>query len=70
MAGRVPVGSQRTAVAREMEDTFIQNLRYAADVLSKVGDGACWRGTDGPLLCGRSAEEPSGGTLHLNYTSH
>lgn len=40
MAGRVPVGSQRTAVAREMEDTFIQNLRYAADVLSKVADVA------------------------------
>lgn len=38
MAGRVPVGSQRIAVAQEMENTFIQNLRYAADVLSKVGD--------------------------------
>ncbi|TWW57423.1 putative hydroxypyruvate isomerase [Takifugu flavidus] len=37
MAGRVPVGSQRSTVARDMENTFIQNLRYAADVLSKEG---------------------------------
>lgn len=38
MAGRVPVGSQRSAVSQKMEDTFIQNLRYAADLLSKVAD--------------------------------
>lgn len=38
MAGRVPVGSQRTSVAQEMENTFIQNLQYAADLLSKVAD--------------------------------
>lgn len=54
MAGRVPVGSQRTAVAPQMEDTFIQNLRYAADLLSKVfgpsvqwwecRGGSSWRG--------------------------
>ncbi|KAG8003234.1 putative hydroxypyruvate isomerase [Nibea albiflora] len=37
MAGRVPVGSQRTAVAKEMEGVFVQNLNYAADVLSKEG---------------------------------
>ncbi|KAM9357630.1 putative hydroxypyruvate isomerase [Symphorus nematophorus] len=37
MAGRVPVGSNRTAVAKEMEAIFVQNLNYAADVLSKEG---------------------------------
>ncbi|XP_071342898.1 putative hydroxypyruvate isomerase isoform X2 [Trachinotus anak] len=35
MAGRVPDGSHRTAVAKEMEAIFVQNLNYAADVLSK-----------------------------------
>lgn len=67
MAGRVPVGSLRAAVAQQMEDTFIQNLRYAADVLSKVADA--WR-RSGPLFNGGSAEEPPGGTQHLNYSSH
>lgn len=38
MAGRVPVGSHRMAVAKEMEAIFVQNLNYAADILSKVGD--------------------------------
>ncbi len=38
MAGRVPLNSNRTAVAKEMEAVFVQNLNYAADVLSKVGD--------------------------------
>lgn len=38
MAGRVPMGSQRKAVAKEMEAVFVQNLKYAADILSKVGD--------------------------------
>lgn len=37
MAGRVPVGSKRASVAMEMEMVFIQNLKYAADVLSKEG---------------------------------
>ncbi|AWP11362.1 Hydroxypyruvate isomerase isoform 2 [Scophthalmus maximus] len=37
MAGRVPVGSHRTAVAKEMEAIFVQNLTYAADILSKEG---------------------------------
>ncbi|XP_070765276.1 putative hydroxypyruvate isomerase [Enoplosus armatus] len=37
MAGRVPAGSRRTAVAKEMEAIFVQNLSYAADVLSKEG---------------------------------
>ncbi|KAM3620290.1 uncharacterized protein V6R79_021144 [Siganus canaliculatus] len=37
MAGRVPVDSQRVTVAKEMEATFVQNLSYAADVLSKEG---------------------------------
>lgn len=38
MAGRIPVGSDRASVAKEMEETFVQNLNYAADVLSKAGD--------------------------------
>lgn len=38
MAGRVPAGSSRAAVAAEMEAIFVQNLKYAADVFSKVGD--------------------------------
>ncbi|XP_034002277.1 putative hydroxypyruvate isomerase [Trematomus bernacchii] len=37
MAGRVPMGSQRKAVAKEMEAVFVQNLKYAADILSKEG---------------------------------
>ncbi|XP_046872192.1 putative hydroxypyruvate isomerase isoform X3 [Hypomesus transpacificus] len=37
MAGRVPVGADRTAVATEMEATFVQNLKHAAVVLSKEG---------------------------------
>ncbi|KAG7228909.1 hypothetical protein INR49_008687 [Caranx melampygus] len=35
MAGRIPVGSHRTAVAKEMEAVFVQNLNHAASVLSK-----------------------------------
>lgn len=38
MAGRVPAGSSRATVAAEMEAIFVQNLKYAADVFSKVGD--------------------------------
>ncbi len=41
MAGRVPVGSHRTEVAKEMEAIFVQNLNYAADILSKVMDLFC-----------------------------
>ncbi|XP_032381684.1 putative hydroxypyruvate isomerase [Etheostoma spectabile] len=37
MAGRIPVGSHRVAVAKEMEAIFVQNLTYAADILSKEG---------------------------------
>ncbi|XP_063057677.1 putative hydroxypyruvate isomerase [Engraulis encrasicolus] len=37
MAGRVPVGADRSAVTMEMETTFVQNLKHAADVLSKEG---------------------------------
>lgn len=37
MAGRVPAGADRCAVAMEMEDTFVQNLKHAAGVLSKEG---------------------------------
>lgn len=36
MAGRVPQGADRAAVAGEMEATFIENLRYAADLLAQV----------------------------------
>lgn len=36
MAGRVPLGTDRAAVAGEMETTFIENLKYTADLLSKV----------------------------------
>lgn len=36
MAGRVPAGADRSAVAMEMENTFVQNLKHAAGVLSKV----------------------------------
>ncbi|TNN77463.1 putative hydroxypyruvate isomerase [Liparis tanakae] len=35
--GRVPEGSHRTAVAKEMEAIFVQNLNYAADIFSKEG---------------------------------
>ncbi|XP_059504005.1 putative hydroxypyruvate isomerase isoform X6 [Stegostoma tigrinum] len=35
MAGRVPVDLDRTSVTKEMETTFIENLKYAADILSK-----------------------------------
>ncbi|KAL4635461.1 hypothetical protein GN956_G14284 [Arapaima gigas] len=37
MAGRLPAGTQRSAVAQQMETTFVENLKYAADVLSKEG---------------------------------
>ncbi|XP_072540046.1 putative hydroxypyruvate isomerase [Salminus brasiliensis] len=37
MAGRVPAGMPRSAIAVEMEATFVQNLKYAADVLAKEG---------------------------------
>lgn len=30
------MGADRSAVAMEMEATFVQNLKHAADVLSKV----------------------------------
>lgn len=41
MAGRVPVDSDRATVAKEMEAVFVQNLKYAADILSKVSDLLC-----------------------------
>lgn len=37
MAGRIPAGSNRSDLAKEMETTFVKNLKYAADVLSKEG---------------------------------
>ncbi|NXW83682.1 HYI isomerase, partial [Alopecoenas beccarii] len=49
IAGQVPLGADRAAVAGEMETTFIENLRYAADLLAQVsreqGLWACY-----PLL--------------------
>ncbi|MEE6495122.1 hypothetical protein FKM82_001958 [Ascaphus truei] len=38
MAGRVPLGLERQGIAKEMEETFIENLMYAAEVLSQVCD--------------------------------
>ncbi|XP_042318954.1 putative hydroxypyruvate isomerase isoform X1 [Sceloporus undulatus] len=35
MAGRIPVDAEREAVSAEMEATFIENLRYAADILAQ-----------------------------------
>lgn len=37
MAGQIPLGAERDAVASLMEATFIENLRYAADILAQVG---------------------------------
>uniref|UniRef100_UPI00398E9224 putative hydroxypyruvate isomerase isoform X1 n=2 Tax=Pristiophorus japonicus TaxID=55135 RepID=UPI00398E9224 len=37
MAGRIPVGLDRTSVTKAMEATYIGNLKYAADILSKEG---------------------------------
>lgn len=37
MAGRVPAGSERCALALQMEDTFVHNLKHAAGVLDKEG---------------------------------
>lgn len=37
MAGRVPQGSSRADMGKDMESIFIQNLEYAADLLSKRG---------------------------------
>ncbi|XP_001509528.2 putative hydroxypyruvate isomerase [Ornithorhynchus anatinus] len=35
MAGRVPVGAERAAVMAEMERVFVENLKYAADLLAQ-----------------------------------
>lgn len=37
MAGRVPAGIERASIEKEMEKTFIENLRYAADILNQAG---------------------------------
>ncbi|XP_042190684.1 putative hydroxypyruvate isomerase isoform X2 [Callorhinchus milii] len=37
MAGRVPAGQDKASVTKKMECTFIENLKYAADILSKEG---------------------------------
>ncbi|XP_069795099.1 putative hydroxypyruvate isomerase [Narcine bancroftii] len=37
MAGRFPMGLDRATVAMAMEATFIENLKYAADILSTEG---------------------------------
>lgn len=49
MAGRVPQDAEREAVAAEMEATFIENLRHAADVLAQVKGE--W------VLCGNSSKD-------------
>lgn len=36
MAGRVPEGADRAALAAEMEATFVDNLWHAASVLAQV----------------------------------
>ncbi|XP_066481417.1 putative hydroxypyruvate isomerase isoform X2 [Tiliqua scincoides] len=35
MAGQIPLGVERDAVAALMEATFVENLRYAADILAQ-----------------------------------
>ncbi|XP_031755673.1 putative hydroxypyruvate isomerase isoform X2 [Xenopus tropicalis] len=37
MAGRVPLGLERQNIEEEMEETFIENLQYAADILAQAG---------------------------------
>ncbi|KAG9482887.1 hypothetical protein GDO78_009051 [Eleutherodactylus coqui] len=39
MAGRVPAHVERSSIEKEMEETFIENLRYAADILNQVSGG-------------------------------
>uniref|UniRef100_A0A8B9LHT0 Putative hydroxypyruvate isomerase n=1 Tax=Astyanax mexicanus TaxID=7994 RepID=A0A8B9LHT0_ASTMX len=46
MAGRVPTGTARPAIAVEMEATFVQNLKYAADILAKVIQNLTLQETD------------------------
>ncbi|KAG9482886.1 hypothetical protein GDO78_009051 [Eleutherodactylus coqui] len=36
MAGRVPAHVERSSIEKEMEETFIENLRYAADILNQA----------------------------------
>lgn len=59
MAGRVPLGSQRPAVAKEMEAIFVRNLNYAADILSKVGDLFFPIRQEHQLSAGASCKNPS-----------
>lgn len=42
MAGRFPTGAKRDAVSIEMEATFIENLKYAADILEQVWTECKW----------------------------
>ncbi|KAM4022478.1 putative hydroxypyruvate isomerase [Anomaloglossus baeobatrachus] len=37
MAGRVPAGIERASIEKEMEETFIENLRYSAEILQEAG---------------------------------
>ncbi|XP_073400612.1 putative hydroxypyruvate isomerase [Dendrobates tinctorius] len=37
MAGRVPAGMERASIVKDMEETFIENLKYAADMLHEAG---------------------------------
>lgn len=36
MAGRVPAGAKLSEIGVEMETTFVQNLKHAAEILAKV----------------------------------
>lgn len=36
MAGRVPAGAKLSEIGVEMETTFVQNLKHAAEFLAKV----------------------------------
>lgn len=61
MAGRVPLGTDRAAVAGEMETTFIENLRYAADLLSQVNG-------EWVLLCVCSSQATQDGEYPTSLT--
>ncbi|KAM3915558.1 putative hydroxypyruvate isomerase [Leptodactylus fuscus] len=37
MAGRVPSGIERASIEKKMEETFVENLRYASDILNEAG---------------------------------
>lgn len=76
MAGRIPAGASRSAVSREMEEVFVQNLRYAAEILSKVSDVIQSRRFHANILLSFSQRSPSSSNvcsvvqLHINLHNH